>query len=231
LIGAPVCIVTGAGSGIGRTVAVRCAQRGMALVLVGRRRPPLEATRDAAPGSRSAVVDVDVSADGAPDRIVGAALDAFGRIDVVVNNAAVAPVAALRDSDAALLADTLRVNAIAPAQLVRAAWPALCAAPAGRVVNVSSMATIEPFPGFTAYAMSKAAIESLTRSIAVEGADAGVRAFSVAPGAVWTDMLRSVVPDFPRERALDADTVAEVIVACAAGDRDEDAGQVIVVAN
>lgn len=226
---APVCIITGAGSGIGRAVAVGCALRGMALVLVGRRREPLEETRRIASAPGAVVVDGDVAADDTPNRIVRAALDAFGRIDSVVNNAAAAPLVPLPDTDAVLLADTLRINAVAPAQLVRSAWPALTAAPTGRVVNVSSLATIDPFPGFTAYAMSKAAVESLTRSVAVEGADAGIRAFSVAPGAVWTDMLLSVVPGFPRDQALDAEAVAEVIVACAAGDRDADAGQVVVV--
>ena len=99
------------------------------------------------------------------------------------------------------------------------------------MVNVSSMATQDPFPGFFAYAASKAALNLMARSCATEGREHGIRAFAVAPGAVETDMLRAAFGEdvIPREQTLDPDTVARVIVECVTGERDAQNGDTIPV--
>jgi NAD(P)-dependent dehydrogenase (short-subunit alcohol dehydrogenase family) len=98
-------------------------------------------------------------------------------------------------------------------------------------VNVSSIATVDPFPGFFAYAASKAALNLMTASAAKEGANVGIRAFAVAPGAVETPMLRASfdAKAVPPEACLEPESVARVIVACATGLRDADSGRVIPV--
>jgi NAD(P)-dependent dehydrogenase (short-subunit alcohol dehydrogenase family) len=96
-------------------------------------------------------------------------------------------------------------------------------------VNVSSRASADPFPGFFVYAATKAALESLTRSAAKEGAEFGMRAFSVSPGAVETPMLRRLfTPEqLSPDVCLDPEQVAHVVSDCVLGRRDEDSGKVI----
>jgi NAD(P)-dependent dehydrogenase (short-subunit alcohol dehydrogenase family) len=98
---------------------------------------------------------------------------------------------------------------------------------------VSTLGTTDPFPGFFAYAASKSAVDSFARSIRAEGKAIGVKAFAVNPGCVETEILRRNFPEkvIPREKALPPEAVAEVIVACACGDRDADNGNAIVVAS
>jgi NAD(P)-dependent dehydrogenase (short-subunit alcohol dehydrogenase family) len=100
-----------------------------------------------------------------------------------------------------------------------------------RIVNVSSVASIDPFPTLTPYGASKAALNTLTRGCANEGAAVGIKAFAVAPGAVETEMLRAIFSEeqVPRSATLHPEQVAEVVVACAVGARDEENGGVVVV--
>jgi NAD(P)-dependent dehydrogenase (short-subunit alcohol dehydrogenase family) len=95
------------------------------------------------------------------------------------------------------------------------------------------MATLDPFPGLSAYAASKSALESLTRSIQIEGRAHGIRAFTVAPGAVETEMLRQVVSkeDLSPQRAHDPMDVARVIGECVSGRRDVEMGKTICLPN
>ena len=102
----------------------------------------------------------------------------------------------------------------------------------GCVVNVSSVSTVDPFPGLSIYAATKAALESLTRSIAIEGRDHGIRAFSLVLGAIETDMLRSIVTEaqYPRSQTLEPQDVAVVVMDCVTGRLDSQSGGVIEVA-
>ncbi len=244
-----VAIVTGAGSGIGRATAGMLGECGYAVVLVGRTRETLEATAESVPGE-TLVFPADVGTEAGAQAIVEGATEAFGRLDVIVNNAAVAPCKPFAEFGWTELEETYRVNSIGPMTLIAAAWPVFAAQHAAqtkaghreyhppdghdtlaRVVNLSSMATLDPFPGLAAYAASKAAVNLLTRACANEGADAGIKAFAVAPGAVETEMLRSIVSEeeLPTSMTLCAQQVASVIVACACGERDEENGSVILV--
>ena len=102
---------------------------------------------------------------------------------------------------------------------------------AGCVVNITSMAVVDPFPGLAVYAASKAALDSLTRSIHNEGADHGIRAYSVAPGAVETEMLRTIVTEeqLPTEQTLAPAQIAEVVADCIAGTCAEPSGSSLLV--
>lgn len=224
----PVAIITGAGTGIGREVALLLGEAGYCLVLVGRREEMLTATAEAVgDAERTAVVTADVADPASGSAIVGRALVRWGRVDAVINNAGSVALAQIRETSADLLEQSFKVNAFAPALLIAAAWDDLLRTE-GCVVIVSSMATSNPFPGLSAYASAKSAAESLARSIIAEG-DNRIRAFNVAPGAVETDMLRDLWTDdeVPPEQCLDPHDVAEVVVDCVLGHRDEDAGEVI----
>lgn len=228
----PVAIVSGAGSGIGRRTAEVLARRGWRLALGGRRVGPLRETGEllgGAEGRRWIACETDIADPTACETLVHRTREAFGAIDGLVNNAGYAPLAMMGEISSEQIERIFRVNAIGPTQLVRAAWATLARSDSPRVVNVSSVAARDPFPGLGVYGGAKAALNLLAHAWTREGEAIGLRAFSVAPGAVETGMLRSIVSasDLPSEQCLSPDDVAEVIVACLMGERDAIAGRTI----
>jgi len=189
---APACfadrgvVVTGAGSGIGRAAAIAFAGAGARVLGVGRRLDALEDTARRHPGI--AVLAADVRADGAPQAVVDAAVERLGRVDVLVNNAgAIAPMP-LAEADARRIGDLFDLNVTAPSLLAAAALPHLRAV-GGSIVNVSSTYGHRPLPGAAHYAATKAALEHLTRSWALELAPDGVRVNALAPGPTESEAL------------------------------------------
>ncbi|MCS0639057.1 SDR family oxidoreductase [Streptomyces sp. LP05-1] len=177
--------VTGAGSGIGRGIAERLSREGALLTVAGRREAPLKELADRLEGPVR-VVAVDVTAPGAARRIVDAAVERYGRLDALVNNAGLARFAPLEDAEPADLDAMVAVHVRAPAELVRRALPHLRER-RGSVVNVSSVGGTLAMPGRAYYGASKAALNSLTRSLARELAPE-VRVNAVLPGPVDTPM-------------------------------------------
>lgn len=186
-------IVTGAGSGIGRAAALALAGAGARVLGVGRRADALRETAAGHPGIE--VVAADVTDGDAPRAVVRAALDRWGRLDVLVNNAGATTVMPLADTDAGRVADLFALNVIAPSMLAQAALPHLRAV-RGAVVNVSSTYGHRPLPGAAHYAASKAALEQLTRSWALELAPDGIRVNALAPGPTESEALSAAgLPD------------------------------------
>jgi NAD(P)-dependent dehydrogenase (short-subunit alcohol dehydrogenase family) len=184
-------IVTGATSGIGRAVADAFGRQGADIVLVGRNQlelaqAPAEIVTS---GGRSVTCAADVTAADAPERIVRAALDAFGRIDVLVNAAGIIATGTVETTTDEAWDEMMAVNVRAPFRLMRAAAPHL-AASRGTVVNVSSVNGLRAFAGVLAYNVSKAALDHLTRCAALEMAPHGVRVNAVNPGVTVTNLHR-----------------------------------------
>ncbi len=182
-------IVTGATSGIGRAAALRFARDGATILAVGRDRGALEALASSIDGARCVPVVADVTAADAPTAIVRAALEAAGRIDVVVNAAGIISSGTVESTSDADWDEMLDINLRAPFRLMRAASPHL-AESRGAVVNVSSVTGLRAFPGVLAYCVSKAGVDQLTRCAALELAAAGVRVNAVNPGVVVTNLHR-----------------------------------------
>ena len=225
----PAAIITGAGSGIGRAAAIMLAQRGYSLALVGRRESHLLETE--ALTGRAMILTADISDANDCQTVISRTETTFGRIDVLVNNAGLAPMMSVEKSGPAVIDEVFGVNALGPAYLIHAAWPIFLRQKRGCIVNVSSMSSIDPFTGLFAYAAAKASVNLMALSCAKEGKEHGIRAFSVAPGAVETSMLRKIVSekDLPRSRTLTPETVAEVIVECIEGKRDSENGKTILL--
>ncbi|MFM9098087.1 MAG: SDR family oxidoreductase [Phycisphaerales bacterium] len=228
-------IVTGAGSGIGRALAVELAARGHALALVGRSIEKLHGTATACAaanaGCRALVMAGDLADSAFAAGVVERTVAELGGIDVLVNCAGVAPHVPIEGTDEDVLEEAFLNNAFGPAFLIVRAWPHFLQRKAGCVVNVSSLASSDPFQGFFAYAASKAALDSFVRSMHREGGRHGIRAFSVNPGAVETPLLRSNFPlkVVPASAALAPEAVAMLIVDCIEGRREADRGRTIEI--
>ncbi|MCL4740992.1 MAG: SDR family oxidoreductase [Phycisphaerales bacterium] len=230
----PVALVTGAGSGIGRAIALQLGGRGYRLLLVGRRTGPLEETGAMLAGESGVAWrahSADVGDAAACAGAVDAAVGAFGRLDALVSNAGLAGLHPLGGHGAEDIRRIFDVNALGPAWLVERAWPIFERQGGGCVVFVSSVASVDPFPGLGVYGAAKASLNTLARACVNEGGRFGLRAFSVAPGAVETPMLRSMFTpsDLPARACLTPDQVAGVVVECITGERDAESGRTILV--
>ena len=192
-------VVTGAGTGIGAAVVRRLAADGASVVLVGRRRAPLE--RVAAETGQTFVV-ADASTEEGVERIVATTVEAHGGIDGLVLNAGVMLPGAVAEASVEDWRTTLDVNLTGPFLLARAALPHLLERQ-GSVVSVASIAALRAGPGIAAYCASKAGLVSLTQCLAVEHAAAGLRANVVAPGWVRTEMADEEMDEFGGPRGLD----------------------------
>lgn len=197
LAGAAI-VVTGAGSGIGAATARLLGAGGASVVLVGRRGALLEETAAAVQkaGGTAVPVPADLADPASPGRVISAALDAFGRIDGLVNNAAMCRHHPLAEWDTAGFDEQLATNVRAPYFLIQAALPALRESRLKSVVNISSSSGILRLSGQSVYGMSKCALDYLTQSLAGELAPDRIRVNGIAPGpvntpihATWADDL------------------------------------------
>ncbi|MGW4086555.1 SDR family NAD(P)-dependent oxidoreductase [Streptomyces sp. NPDC004822] len=181
-----VVIVTGAGTGIGRATAVAFAEAGARVLGVGRREELLKETAAAHAGIE--VLAIDIRGDGAPGKVVETAVERWGRLDHLINNAGATAVMPLAEADERTIVDLLALNVVAPSLLAREALPHLRQT-SGSIINLSSTYGHRPMAGGAHYAATKAAIEQMTRSWALELAGEGVRVNSVAPGPTRTDVM------------------------------------------
>ncbi|MBK6014990.1 SDR family NAD(P)-dependent oxidoreductase [Streptomyces sp. MBT53] len=186
-------LVTGAGSGIGRAIALAFAAEGAHVVIAGRRREPLDETVALieAKGGKALAVSADVSQAADADALVRAAVDRYGSLDVAVNNAGVfrggRPLADLAEED---WRTQLDINVTGVFLALRAEIAQMRAQPSGgAIVNVASVFGVHTSsPGAAAYAASKAAVAALSRGAAVDHIREGVRINVVSPGATDTPM-------------------------------------------
>lgn len=230
---APVAIVTGAGSGIGRATAQGLAAQGHAVVLVGRREQALHETAEsisqANPDAGTLIHPADVTDPDQVDQLVRTTIERFGRIDVLVNVAGFAKLMQLDSLDAESWRSTVDVNLTGPVYLTGACWAKLCEADKPIIINISSMSTRDPFPGLGLYGVAKAGLNMLTFVTAREGEKAGLRSVAIAPGAVETPMLRDMFSQkqLPPDQALSPEQVAELVIDCVTGRRSFTSGETL----
>lgn len=226
----PVSIITGAGSGIGKAITQRLAKHGP-VVLAGRRPNPLRdvATPLGVEGEDWIAVQTDISKGEDRCRLIDETLRVFGRIDVLINNAAVGTCGQMGALGEPEIEDLISINLTAPILLTRLALQHL-EKTNGCVISIGSRAAIDPFPGLGVYGCTKAGVEAMARAIRNEYPQ--IRAFTVHPGAVETEMLRSIVSsdDLPSDQVLVPDDIAIAVEGFVTGTRSETSGSSIVVA-
>jgi len=181
-----VAVVTGAGSGIGEAVARGFCAEGGRVTLMGRTHAKLAAVAAALGDDRTLVVTGDHASPEDTRRVVAATLDAFGRIDVLFNNAGTFDAHAVADTSDESLAATLATNLTGPFLMSRAVLPPMRRAGRGVIVHNASTLGLRPIPGAAAYAVAKAGLVMLGKVLAVEEAAHGIRVLVVCPGVVET---------------------------------------------
>lgn len=207
-------LVTGAGRGIGRAMAVRLASEGYAVAGVARSQADLAETAAAVErsGGRFRALAGDLGDAAVVGRVVAEAAEALDGLTLLVNNAGLAPLGPVESMSGEEFEAQLSINVRAVFYACQAAIPHLRQSGGGVIVNVSSVAAVDPFPGFAAYGASKAWVNLFTQALARELAGEGIRVYALAPGAVDTRMLRSALPDFPPERCLRPEDVAGALI-------------------
>ncbi len=191
LLEGKVAIITGATSGIGRDTALKFANEGASVFLTGRKNHALQQTqRDiAADGGKAAYLAADVAVPEDCQKIIDAALEQFGKIDVLVNAAGVIATGSIEDTSLEDWREMMAVNLDSVFYLMNRAVPHLQKT-RGNIVNVSSVTGVRSFPNVLAYCVSKSAVDQLTRCAALELAPKGVRVNAVNPGVVITELHR-----------------------------------------
>ena len=186
-------IITGASRGFGAHLARRFADQACRLLLVARSAPELETLGEAL-GPGVAVLVADVSDPRSPDRIRDAAHELWPRADVLINNAAIqGPIGPAWENDPGAWERTIAVNLLAPVSLCHAILPWMIDAGGGRIINLSGGGGTSPRPRFSAYASAKAGLVRYSETLAEELREFRVSVNCVAPGAMASDMLKSIV--------------------------------------
>jgi 3-oxoacyl-[acyl-carrier protein] reductase len=188
-----VALITGGGRGIGKAIALAYAGAGADVVLVSRTRAELEAVAGEvrSRGRQAWPVVADVSVPAEVDHMVEAALAKFGRIDILVNNAAVTQPKSVLDTSLDDWYALLKVNLTGVFLCIQAALKPMVEQRQGHIINIASGSGFRGSPGNAAYSATKAGVAVFTMSLAGEVRDLGIRANVISPGPIKTEMLAS----------------------------------------
>jgi NAD(P)-dependent dehydrogenase (short-subunit alcohol dehydrogenase family) len=194
--GKPTWFVTGASSGFGLAFAREALRRG-ANVAAAARSPAARADLVAGAPDRLLAVTLDVTASGAADKAVAAALARFGRIDVLINSAGYGIVGAVEETPEAELRAQMETNFFGAVAVTKAALPHMRSRRAGAIVNISSLGGQLSYAGFGAYSASKFALEGLSEALALELAPFAIKVMIVEPGAFRTRFAGGALRHMP----------------------------------
>jgi NAD(P)-dependent dehydrogenase (short-subunit alcohol dehydrogenase family) len=217
-LGSLTALVTGASRGLGAALARELAQKGARVVLVARERAPLEALAGEinAAGGVAHALAADIGDKDAIHAITGAAAALVGPIDLLIHNASTlgkTPLPILLDTECEDLSRVFEVNVIGPFRLTKVIAGSMALRRRGVIVHISSDAAVNAYPGWGAYGVSKAALDHLSRTWAVELAGTGVSVYAIDPGEMNTRMHAEAIPEADPSTLTDPAVVAARIVA------------------
>ena len=184
-----VALITGGGTGIGAAVAKRFVDEGAKVLITGRRREMVDKVAASLPDGSVAVFAGDICEEGNAQKMVEAALGFSGRLDILVNNAAIEVNKAVVDLEPAIWRQTLENNLTGPFLMMKAAIPKMIDGGGGSIINVSSLAGVRAVPGAPAYCATKAGIIHLSKQVALDYGRHNVRCNVICPGPVRTSLL------------------------------------------
>jgi meso-butanediol dehydrogenase/(S,S)-butanediol dehydrogenase/diacetyl reductase len=206
-----VALVTGGGTGIGAGVVERFVAEGAKVLISGRRKEMLEKVAASLPAGSVTIFVGDVSEDGGAERMVDAAMAIDGRLDILVNNAAIESNDPVVDMDPSIWRHMLEVNLTGPFLMMKAAIPRMIRAGGGSIINVASVAGVVAPPGAPAYCATKAGVIHLTKQVAVDYGKYNVRCNVICPGPVRTAMLESNFVPLAKHLNTDMDGVFDKV--------------------
>ena len=209
MLGGKTALVTGGGGGIGREIAARLKAAGANVAICGRNVEKLEAAAHAIGGALTLPGDLldDTYVQSCVDRTV----ETFGGLDILINNAGVALSKPFAETTIEDFDRVMATNVRAPFLLIRSALPHLRKA-RGRVINIASVVAHKGYPLQSAYAASKHALLGLSKSLANELYEDGVRVHVISPGGVYTDMAKVARPDLSPDGLISAAEVADAVM-------------------
>ncbi|GAA1003565.1 2-deoxy-D-gluconate 3-dehydrogenase [Acrocarpospora pleiomorpha] len=236
-----VAIVTGAGRGLGRSMAEALVRAGASVTVASRTSGELEAFVEEAKagGGEALACPTDITDEASVQRMVQATVETFGRLDILVNNSGIVASTPLLDQPADEWDQVLATNLRGTYLATRAAGRHLTAQGSGKVVNIASNFALQGVPNHAAYSASKAGVIAFTRSIAMEWARAGVQVNAIAPGYFATplnadlredaDTFAKVVRAIPARRMGEPDELQPWLLLLAGSASDFMTGEVIVI--
>jgi 3-oxoacyl-[acyl-carrier protein] reductase len=209
-----VAIVTGAGRGIGRCIALTLARSGARVALAARTLPELESVRAEieAFAGEAASFRADVSREADIESFVERTAERFGRLDILVNNAGLGVFKPLAQTTTDEWDRIMAVNARGPFLLCRAAIPHLRRQPRSIIVNIASVVAIKGYANQAAYAASKHALYGMSKSLAREVQSDGIRVHVISPGGVDTELSAQARPDLDRMCLIQPQEIADIVL-------------------
>ena len=209
-----VAIITGSGSGIGKATALALAQEGMKIVLCGRTVSKLEETAKLVEeaGGKALIVSGDLRDESYIIRIVDETMEAFGRIDVLINNAGVSLAKPVVDCTAEEFDQIMDTNMKAPFLLCKYSIPHMRKSDCGTIINIASVVGHKGYVNQSLYGASKHAITGFTKVLAKEVQEDGIRVHLLSPGGVYTEMVANVRPDLGPTYLIKPVDIADIIL-------------------
>ena len=208
-----VALITGAGGGIGRTLALRLSELGFRLALLGRSMDKLRAVAEAAGQAEGALlIPGDLTEPTFVQGVIGRVVENFGRLDVLVNNAGICFVINMEETGYDEFDAMMRTNVYAPYLLCRDAIAPLRKSDCPTIINIGSVVSHRGYPTQSAYGTAKHALLGMTKALAAEVYRDGIRVHIICPGAVNTEMARTVSrPDIDMNALIGTEDIADVV--------------------
>ncbi len=226
----PIAVITGAGQGLGRAVALRFAQEGMTVVLVGRTLAKLEsvAAEVTAAGGSAIAFAADVSDSAQVEGLRALMGTRFDHIDILVNCAGEALIRNLEETDDMAWDRVININLKGPFLMCRALVPLLKQSANGSIINILSKVALKGYGGVSAYTASKTGLLGFTHSLAAELDEAEIRVVAICPGPMDTPMRWAATPDHDPKLLVKPEIIAETVCQLASLPRGVTSGDILL---